>query len=922
MRRARIIGFAGVAAGLTAAAYFALHPADLRRDAQTNVAHGDLRAAELDLDSYLKGHPHNPLASFQLGMVDLAQGNGPSAERNFQVARGGGYNAGALIVPLGRAYVLQRHFDAALEDFTIDHAPLDAASSVLTVRALAYLGLHRMQEAQDAAADALRRDPNNEAAGLAAAKVDFAVERFAAAQAALARVLGKHPGTPEALLLRADVTLAQGDAAGALTQAHEAMAQIPVRLDAKVAAARALIVLQRDDEAIALLEEVGRASPHRVDVHYLRAILAVRQQDFATADTALAAISPYIDELKLGPYLLAVTKLARSQPAQAEEAASAYALHNPTDPQAAKLLALTELAIGKPERAEAALRILVTTGNPDADTLDLQARALTQQSHAVDAAKSLARAAVLAPRDVDVLNRLAAVRLGLGDTADGADALRLSLAVAPDQPNAARALVQACLAAGDMPCATGAVGRLRLAGGETETTGVLTGQIAAATLDNAGARHAYEAVLRQFPASRAATFGLIDLDRVTGDTAAARAQLATWMQTHPADRDGLVLAIAERFGAGDVTGATVLAEAAHTADPADRQFIETLAGLYLQNHQPQLAVALLDRALNRAADAGDSNLLDLQADAQARNGDQDEAKRLFLQAADAQPKNPGPRLGLVALYLRAHEFDSARAVVKDALAANPGDARLLNAAVAVEQRAAGLSAALAKAASLCADPANLPGAWALAGDVLSASGDLPGAAAAYGAAFRQAPSGALAIDTTIALARAGHPAASIDLLTAWVARHPEDVPALQVLASLEITAHRIDDAGRRLDQVLALRQNNVMALNNAAWVKLEQGDVAAARRLAQRAYIIAPGPATQDTLGWAIARQGDNAAALPLLQQAAAVKPNQAVLYHTAFVLQAVGRTEEARAAVDRALSDPKGFDERGAAQKLQKQLQ
>jgi putative PEP-CTERM system TPR-repeat lipoprotein len=924
MRLARTIGLAAVA-GLAAATYLTLHPADLRRDARISMARGDLRAAELDLDSYLRRRPHDPQASFQLGLVDLALGRGPSAARNLQVARDGGYDARAIIAPLGRATLLQRHFDQALADFTLDQAPPNGASQVLAVRAQAYLGLHQMQNATAAAAAAIRLDPDDAAVGLAAAQVDFAAGQLQSAQQAITHVLAMHPGTPAALLLRADITLAQGDAAGALTQAHAAMAQIPVRLDARMAAARALIILHRDDEAIAQLDEVGRAAPRRTDVRYLRAILAVRHQDFVTADTELAALSPYIDDLKLGPYLLAVTKLARGQPAQAEAAASAYALRNPADPQGAKLLALTELALGRPDRAEAALRNLISAGRPDADALDLQARSQAMQGAAAEAARTLTLAAALAPSDIDVLNRLAAARLGLGDTVAGADALRLSLAAAPDQPAAASALVEACLAAGDIAGASRVTARLRQAG-ETEIAGVLAGQIAAATLDGDGARQAYAAVLRQFPTSRAAIFGLIHLDRVAGDHAAARARLAAWMHTHPTDRDGLALAIAAGRGPGDVQGdrmsAIGLAEAAHAADPADRQFTETLARLYLESDEPQQATSLLERAPNRAADASDINLLDLQAEAQARNANADEAKRLFLQAADAQPRNPGPRLGLIALYMRAGAYGSARAVAADALAADPGDPTLLTASVALEKRAAGLAAALARAAALRADPANLPAAWPLAGDVLAASGDEPAAAAAYGAAYRTAPSSPLAIDTAAALARAGHPAAAIDLLTAWVGLHPDDVAALQLLASLDMTAHRTNDAGSRLDLLLAQRHDNVMALNNDAWVKLEQGDVAAARRLAQRAYIIAPSPATQDTLGWVMARQGNEAAALPLLQQAASVQPDQSILYHTAFVLKAVGQRDQARAAVDRALRDPAVFDERAAAQALKAALQ
>jgi Flp pilus assembly protein TadD len=144
---------------------------------------------------------------------------------------------------------------------------------------------------------------------------------------------------------------------------------------------------------------------------------------------------------------------------------------------------------------------------------------------------------------------------------------------------------------------------------------------------------------------------------------------------------------------------------------------------------------------------------------------------------------------------------------------------------------------------------------------------------------------------------------------------------MQLLASLAITSHRLDDAGHWLDEVLAVQHDNPVALNNEAWVKLSQSDLSAARSLAQRAYILAPGPDTQDTLGWTIARQGDAVTALPLLQQAAAGKPDQTVLYHEAFALNVVGHLDQARAALDRALGDPRDFDDRLAAQKLRTAL-
>jgi len=922
MRRAQQLGIVALAgAGLIGGFWFVAHPADLLRDAQINLAHGDLHAAELELGSFLRGHPHNPEASFRLGIVDLAQSRGVSAERNFRVALDGGFDPAAIVIPLGQAYMLQQHFDAALADFAPDRAPPRAVAQTFAVRALAYLGLRRLPEARAAIARATQIAPDNPDIGLTQARIDFASADLDAAARAVAQVAGRDPQRPDALLMQADIVLAQGDAAASLALARRVQAERPNDIGARITAARALILLQRDDEAGTLLEQVGRAAPQRVDMHYLRAIVAVRRRNYTEADVQLAAISPVLDRLPLGNYLLGTTKLALDQPAQAQEAAASYALHNPADTAGGKLLALTELRLGHPDRALQALQPAMGGGTPDADMLGLRGRALAMLGHFQAAAAIWAQAAALAPRDTALLNRLAAARLQTGDNLAGAAALRQSLAVVPDQPRAASALVQASLDAGDLQGATDAVARLRAADGDIEPVGVLTGQIKIASLDTAGARDAFRAVLRQFPDSRGATFGLNQIDLMSGADAAAHDRLTAWMAAHPTDERGLGLAIGQAMQAGDAKGAIALAEAAHAAAPAEPAFTKILARLYLRTGQPERAVAMLSRAASTNDATNETTLVTLQAEAQAGNGHPEEARRLFLQAADADPKDPAPRLGLIGLALQANDFSAARAAVADGLIINPGNPTLLAAAVAIEKRAGGLPAALARAASLRADRQNLPAALPLAADLLAASGDRKGAAAAYLDAFREAPSSGLAVGAALALARASRPADATALLAQWTGAHPDDVPALQVLASLAIAAHRLDDAGGWLAKILYVQPDNPVALNNAAWVKLSEGDLAAAHALAQRAYIIAPGPETQDTLGWTVARQGDTATALPLLQQAAAHDPDQTVLYHEAFALNAAGRADTARAALDRALGDPRDFDDRAAALRLRTTL-
>ena len=55
--------------------------------------------------------------------MDLDLGNPAAAERELKRARANGYDEHAILMPLGRAYLQQHHYDALLRDFDTKGAP-------------------------------------------------------------------------------------------------------------------------------------------------------------------------------------------------------------------------------------------------------------------------------------------------------------------------------------------------------------------------------------------------------------------------------------------------------------------------------------------------------------------------------------------------------------------------------------------------------------------------------------------------------------------------------------------------------------------------------------------------------------------------------------------------------------------------------
>ena len=117
--------------------------------------------------------------------------------------------------------------------------------------------------------------------------------------------------------------------------------------------------------------------------------------------------------------------------------------------------------------------------------------------------------------------------------------------------------------------------------------------------------------------------------------------------------------------------------------------------------------------------------------------------------------------------------------------------------------------------------------------------------------------------------------------------------------------------------MLKSQPDNVVALNDVAWIEQQQGDLVDARRDAARAYRQAPTPQTADTLGWTLLVGGDTSDALVLLRQAAGQATDPAIQYHLAAALLRNGKTAEAKAVLGPVVAGNAAFSERPDAEKL-----
>jgi len=885
------------------------------------AARGDLRAAQIEWRNAVREAPQDAARHAALARVSLELGDGETAERAARAAIEQGWDRADGTALLMRAFLVNGRTAELLENF---RAPADAdgaaGGQVAAGRAWAHLARGEMAEARAAAEQARRLAPRAVEPELAASALAQREGDRAAAVAAADRALELGPDHPEAIARKGTLLFETGDAQGAIAQFDRALAAQPGAASLRLRRAEALLALGEADRARADIDAALTALPGSAIGHYLRAMLQVRTEDWRGADATLQRLGATLGQFRDGFLLLAATKQALGQTAQAEDAARRHLARHPADPRAARLLAQIALAGNRPRDALATLAAMAARGQADAPSLDMLGRLQAAAGQRRAALASFEAAQQRAPQDAGILSRLAAARLAVGDMAGTVEAAERTLALDPTQEGAREMLAFAALHRGDVALLERELARLPEAARAGEAPGVLAASARLLRMDLAGARQGFEAVVAAHPDSIAARMGLLRLARLAHRHEEAERLLAEVLRLDPENAEAVAQLVRGALpGAPRAAAHRALLEQLQAARPQDARPALALTHVLLRHGEAPRAVALLTQG-PLAQDTSLALLL-ARSEAQAAAEDFEAAERAARMAVAEAPRSVPARRQLAALLMRKGDARGAEIVTEQGLREVPSSPVLQQVLMAVLNQSRGLDAALAEAGRLAADPRARPAAATLRGDLLMGAGQPAEAAQAYAEAQQAEPSSLLARRAATAWRAAEQPGRAMEALGAWLEREPADVAAAQMLSQLEIEAERLDAARARLEAVVARRAADQVALNNLAWILAQPGpgqDIPRARQLAERAYFLDPTPDAADTLGWILARHGEPARAVPLLRQAAEAQPrNPVAAYRLAHALAGAGEREEARAVLQPALAAAPAFAEREAAQRL-----
>lgn len=151
------------------------------------------------------------------------------------------------------------------------------------------------------------------------------------------------------------------------------------------------------------------------------------------------------------------------------------------------------------------------------------------------------------------------------------------------------------------------------------------------------------------------------------------------------------------------------------------------------------------------------------------------------------------------------------------------------------------------------------------------------------------------------LQRSGQARKAIESLESAVKDYPNQPQLMLSLALYYQENNQESEARQTYERVLKVSRDNVLALNNLAWLYHQNGDQRALN-LARRAYELSPDSgAIADTYGWILFNSGKHEESLPVLEKAYELEPEaEEIAMHLVEAYKATGQGSKAKTLLEK----------------------
>ncbi|TCV82398.1 XrtA/PEP-CTERM system TPR-repeat protein PrsT [Sulfurirhabdus autotrophica] len=907
-----LIGIAGCNKGETSAKYL--------QEAQTLYKSGQSKAAIIQLKNALQKNAENGDARYLLGKIYNETGDLSAAEKELRKARQLGIDPNNVQLLLAEILLKQGEFKQLLDDTSTSERKGEAGAKILTLRANAHLALGKQDEAKAELEEAIKQQPDNAEAYLGKARLAVAAKDIVEAMKQIDIALEKSPKNIEGWLMKGDLLRMQSNLTGAMAAYQQVVKIEANNVTAHIALASMYLAANKLEEASKEIQVSRKVEPKNLLAKYMAALLEFRQAKYSEARDELQQVLKIAPNHMPSVLLSGAISFALGTYEQAESDLGKFLNQFPNNIYARKLLAATLLKTKQAERALNTLKPALTGEIKDPQLLALAGEVYMAMNDYGNATEYFEKSVAIDPKNTALRTELGVSRLAKGDTAHAVAELESAAGNDPNQHSADIMLALTYLGKKDFDGSLKAIAALEKKQPDNPITFNLKGAAYLGKNDTVNARKSFEHALALKSNYVPAAMNLAQLDIKDKKPELARKRFEAILAKDK-DNQQIMLALAVlAAGSGQEKEYVNWLEKAIKANPEVLKPRVLLANYYLQKREPQ-------KALMQAREAQTSNpknpeALDLLGSMQFAAGEKDNALATYKGLVGQLPKSPLALYKLGSVQFGMNDSASAEASYIKALDMKSDYIEPKVALIALYVKGAKYSDAMKYAQQVQKQLPKAALGFSLEGGVFMAQKEYGQAASVYDKAFKLEKTSELVINAHRSKVLAGNVKSAESQIQQWLVEHPDDLPTRAYLAENYMQHSQNKSAIPQYQFILQKEPNNLLALNNLAWLYQQEKDPRAVE-MAEKAYKLQPeNIAITDTLGWILVGQGQADRGIKLLQHALSKKPDAGEIHwHLAYGYFQAGNREQAKKELKRLFDSHLSFSEEGKARELLKQL-
>ncbi len=880
---------------------------------------GDLNAAAIEFRNVLKKEPDNAQARWLLGKTYLDMGDALSAKKELLKAKDLGIGSDELKLALARAFLQTDEADVALE--LIDSSPaLSSQHKGLVLLGEAQFALERSDEARQSFLAALKADSSSLHARYGLIMLALRDRDYTAASDQIEQVLKQSPKDRRGLIYKAELALVQGRVQQAIEAYHQALGVQDSHM-VRLGLARAYLASAKPDEADKEIEKVLKQVPDNLQALYLQAVAATQREDYDSAKTKLQAVLAKAPGHLPSMLLLGAVHFNLGEYEQAVSSLVSYLAEDVANLRAKKLLAQTYVRLGDIDRAIERLESAADSAPNDPQLMGILGKLYSEKGDYETAQKYYEKTLALAPGAKEIETRIALNRWAVGEHDRAIEDLNAIVSQDDEYMPAELALITAKMQAKDYADALVDARKLIKKRPELPLGYVMAASALDALQQRDQARDYLQRAVEADPTYIKTYLILARFDAEAGDSEAARRHLETAVSKKPGDEQALLLLAQQEEKAGNAQRALELVRQAYTANPDSLAPRLLLASVSLQERDLERAKQLVDESLAIAPE--NPAVLRLAGDTALLSNDRQTALSYYDKLLAVKPEDAAVQMKRGTLLVQAGDVPAGRNAFKAILAQDSSHLMARLALGELDLLEGHADKALVWADGLIRDFKDKPDGYSLKGDVRMREKNLAAAAKLYRKAYKLAPEQRYLLKTVNALNAQKQSKESLPLYEEWLANHPQDSAVRVSYATQLLAGGMRDQALAEYQKIIDKQADNLVVLNNMAWLYQQKGDLEKARELAQKAYEKAPGVAgVIDTYGWILVNSGQLDQGLSLLEEAVAKGNGLAdIRYHLAAAHAKAGNNDRARRVLEELLAEQASFADRAEAEKLLQSL-